>query len=310
LLLWADYRELGGFHNALAHHAEFVFLNLKSDEQEALLFVIPELLTPSRGEDAFLNRRSIPYRDLVLHPHLNQRQRLGAKGLVDRLIEEGLLSAKIDPQQDLLISIPQDALLRRWPRLWELLSQDLDESQIDYIKKSLERHKPSRRVPLTIGAAAIAGLAIFGAFVGGERFNADRRRTNNEHDIRPAQQNTNLDARQPSQLDAERGALEFRLKETERRLQMAQRNADLDLGSGTQLKKTEEKPQIAQQNADVNAAQEHPAGDATKKEAPKKSTDPANELRSGRALTLDSSQNAEQGISTQGFTAPVQSPNH
>jgi hypothetical protein len=40
------------------------------------------------------------------------------------LIKEGLLSAKIDPQQELLISIPQEALLRRWPRLWELLSQD------------------------------------------------------------------------------------------------------------------------------------------------------------------------------------------
>jgi hypothetical protein len=97
---------------------------LKSDEQETLQFVIRELLVPSRGEDAFLNRRSIPYRDLVLHPQLNQRQRSGAKGLVDRLIKEGLLSAKIDPQQELLISIPQEALLRRWPRLWELLSQD------------------------------------------------------------------------------------------------------------------------------------------------------------------------------------------
>jgi hypothetical protein len=42
----------------------------------------------------------------------------------------------------------------------------------------------------------------------------------------------------------------------------------------------------------------------------KKGTDSANELRSGRALTLDSRQNAEQGISTQGFTAPVQSANH
>jgi hypothetical protein len=189
LLLWADYRALGGFHNALAQHAEFVFLNLKSDEQETLQFVIRELLVPSRGEDAFLNRRSIPYRDLVLHPQLNQRQRSGAKGLVDRLIKEGLLSAKIDPQQELLISISQEALLRRWPRLWESLSQDrrflrmrerldasmkprithdgqredllesgidlaqaptlltdfgshLNETQIDYVKKSLARHKP------------------------------------------------------------------------------------------------------------------------------------------------------------------------
>ena len=381
LLLWADYRALGGFHNALAQHAEFVFLNLKSDEQEALQFVIRELLVPSRGEDAFLNRRSIPYRDLVLHPQLNQRQRSGAKGLVDRLIKEGLLNSEIDPQQELLISIPQEALLRRWPRLWELLSQDrrflrmrerldasmkprithgrqredlldggidvaeaqtsltdfgshLDETQIDYIKKSLARHKPGRKVPQKIGAAAIAGLAIFAAFVGGERFNAESRRHNQEHD-RPAQQNTDLDAGQRSQLeDADdpavqavqlmRGALE-----TEQKLQIAQQNADPGFALGTQLKKTEEKTQIAQPNADLAKSQRNVVEAELRKaqeekaqltqqtsnlpdnqRSAKKGTDSANELRSGRALTLDSRQNAEPAVSTQGFTAPVQSANH
>jgi energy-coupling factor transporter ATP-binding protein EcfA2 len=387
LLLWADYRALGGFHNALAQHAEFVFLDLKSDEQEALQFVIRELLVPSRGEDAFFNRKSIPYRDLVLHPQLNQRQRSGAKGLVDRLIKEGLLSAKIDPQQELLISIPQEALLRRWPRLRELLSQDrrflrmrerldasmkprnthgrqredlldsgidvteaqtlltdfrshLNGTQIDYIKKSLARHKPGRKVPQKIGAAAIAGLAIFGAFVGGERFNAESRRINKERDIRPVQQNTDLDAGQDSQLEAAddpavqavqlmRGALELRLKETEQKLQVAQQNADPAFALGTQVKKTEEKSQTAQQNGDLAKSQRSGVEAELRKAqeekaqltqqtsnlpdnqlSAKKGTDSANELRSGRALTLDSRQNAEQGISTQGFTAPVQSANH
>jgi len=360
LLLWADYRALDGFHHALAQHAEFVFLNLKSDEQEALRFVIRELLVPSSGEDAFLNRRSVRYRDLVLHPQLNQRQRSGAKGLVDRLIKEGLLSAKIDPQQGLLISIPQEALLRRWPRLWELLSQDrrfirtrerldasmkprithgrqredlldggielaeaqtlltdfgshLNETQIDYIKKSLARHKPGRKVPQKIGAAAIAGLAIFGAFVGGERFNAESRRTNKEHDIRPVQQNIDLDTGQRSQLEAAddpavqavqlmRGALERRLQETE---QIAQPNADLAKSQHgvveAELRKAqEEKAQLTQQTSNLPDNQR----------SAKKGTDSANELRSGRVLTLDSRQNAEQGVSTQGFTAPVQSANH
>jgi eukaryotic-like serine/threonine-protein kinase len=387
LLLWADYRALGGFHDALAQHAEFVFLNLKSDEQAALQFVIRELLVPSRGEDAFLNRRSIPYRDLVLHPQLNQRQRSGAKGLVDRLIKEGLLNAEIDPQQELLISIPQEALLRRWPRLWELLSQDrrflrmrepldaslkprithgrqredlldggidvaeaqtlltdlgshLDETQIDYIKKSLARHKPGRKVPQKIGAAAIAGLAIFGAFVGGERFNAESRRTNQEHDIRPVRQNTDLDAGQRSQLEAAdepavqavqlmRDASELRLKETEQKLQIAQHNADPAFALGTQVKKTEEKPQIARQNADLAKSQRSGVEAELRKaqeekaqltqqtsdlpdnqRSAKKGTDSANEVRSGRALTLDSRQNAEQAVSTQGFTAPFQSAGH
>jgi hypothetical protein len=250
------------------------------------------------------------------------------------LIKEGLLSAKIDPRQELLISIPQEALLRRWPRLWELLSQ------IDYIKKSLARHKPGRKVPQTIGAAAIAGLAIFGAFVGGERFNAERRRTDKEHDIRPVQQSTDRDVGQRNQLEAVddpalqavqlmRGASELRLKETEQKLHSAQQNADPAFASGTQQKKTEEKPQIAQQNADLaksqgsgveaelRKAQEEKAQLTPQtsnlpdnQRSAKKGTDSANELRSGRALTLDSRQNAEQGVSTQGFTAPVQPANH
>jgi eukaryotic-like serine/threonine-protein kinase len=346
LLLWADYRALGGFHNALAQHAESVFLNLKSDEQEALQFVIRELLVPSRGEDAFLNRRSIPYRDLVLHPQLNQRQRSGAKCLIDRLIKEGLLSAKIGPQQELLISIPQEALLRRWPRLWELIPQDrrflrmrerleasmkprithgrqredlldggtdlaeaqtsladfgshLNETQIDYIKKSLAKHKPGRKVPQKIGAAAIAGLAIFGAFLGGERFTAESRRTNKEHDVRAAQQNTDLDARQRSQLEDERVALELEKR------QIAQQNADLAKSQRSDVeaeprKAEDAKAQLTQQTSNA----------ADNQRSAKKGTDSANQLGSGRALTLDSPQNVEQGISTQGFTAPVQSPNH
>jgi energy-coupling factor transporter ATP-binding protein EcfA2 len=335
LLLWADYRALGGFHNALAQHAEFVFLNLKSDEQEALQFVIRELLVPSSGEDAFLNRRSVSYHDLVLHPQLNQRQRSGAKGLVDRLIKEGLLSAKIDPQQGLSISIPQEALLRRWPRLRELLSQDRR-----FLRMRGRLDASMKQKIGAIGAAAIAGLAIFGAFVGGERFNAESRRTNKEHDIRPMQQNTELDADQRSQLEAAddpavqavqlmRAALELRLKETEQKLQIAQQNADPAFALGTQLKKTEKKPQIAQPNADLAKSQRNGVEAELRKaqeekaqltqqtsnlpdnqRSAKKGTDPANELRSGRALTLDSPQNAEQGISTQGSTAPVQSANH
>jgi hypothetical protein len=205
----------------------------------------------------------------------------------------------------------------------------LNETEIDYIKKSLARHKPGRKVPQKIGAAAIAGLAIFGAFVGGERFNAESRRTNKEYDIRPAQQNTDLDARQRSQLEAEPGALELRLKETEQKLQIAQHNADPAFALGTQVKKTEEKPQIARQNADLAKSQRSGVEAELRKaqeekaqltqqtsdlpdnqRSAKKGTDSANEVRSGRALTLDSRQNAEQAVSTQGFTAPFQSAGH
>jgi Novel STAND NTPase 1 len=308
LLLWSDYQAVGGFQDALAQHAEFVFLNLKGDEQQALKFVIRNLLVSRRGEDGFLNRRSIKYRDLILSPQLNERQKAGTRGLIDRFIKEGLLSAETDPQQELLISIPQEAMLHKWRRVWELVSEErhflrmrdrldanvklwisgdrqredlldrgiglaeaqilltdfegqLNEIQIDYIRKSLARHKPRRKLPQKIGLAAISGLAIFAAFVGGERFNAESRRTNKEQDVQLSQQNVGLSASQRSELEAERGTLEIRLKETEHKLQIAQQNADLANSRRTtleaELKKTqEEKAQLAQQNADLAASQQ------------------------------------------------------
>src|SRR5258707_12864233 len=77
-----------------------------------------------QGEEGNLIRRTVPYRDLVLSPELDAQPRAGAKGLVDRLIKEGLLSADADPKQELLISVPQEPLLRRWPRVWQWLSED------------------------------------------------------------------------------------------------------------------------------------------------------------------------------------------
>jgi hypothetical protein len=172
-------------------------------------------------------------------------------------------------------------------------------TQIDHVKKSRGSHKPGRKVPQMLGIAAIAGLAIFGAFVAGERFTAENRPTNKEHDIRPAQENTDLDARQPSQLEAERSALELEKQ------QIAQQNADRAKSQRRdveteQRKAQDEKAQLTEQTSNP----------ADNQRSAKKGTDSANELRAGRALTLDSPQNAEQGISTQGFTAPVQSPNH
>ena len=96
---------------------------------------------------------------------------------------------------------------------------------------------------------------------------------------------------------------------------MAQQRADLAASQlstvETQLKDAEGKAHLAQKIADLVAVHQPPVEDGpTKREALKKGSDSANELRSGRALPLDSGQNAEQGISTQGFTPAVQSANH
>jgi conflict system STAND superfamily ATPase len=282
LLRWSDYRGLGELQGALANHAETVFLTLKRDEQRALKFVIRHLITLGRGEEAVINRRAARYCDLVSPPELDQQQRAGAKGLVDRLIKEGLLTADINPKQELLINVAQEALLRRWPGVWQWLSEDrnffrmrdrldaslklwlsrdrqtddlldhgidlaeaetlvtdfgssLNETQIDYIQKSLARQKRRRRMRDSVGLAAIAGLAIFAAIVGVERF------TESHH--------------KQGEQDVQRNALETQLKKAEEKAQLAQQSADLATNQRsvleTQLKKAEEKAQLAQQSADL-----------------------------------------------------------
>src|SRR5258707_9348754 len=148
LLRRSDYRGLGELQGALANHAETVFLTLKGDEQQALKFVIRHLVEPGQGEEGHLIRRTVPYRDLVSSPEFDQQQRAGAKGLVDRLIKEGLLSAEANPKQELLISVPQEALLRRWPEVWQWLSEDRHffrmRDRLDAcLKLWLRRHRQS-----------------------------------------------------------------------------------------------------------------------------------------------------------------------
>lgn len=93
-LRWSDYRELGEFQGALANHAETVFSTLDRDEQCALEFVTPHLVTLARGEKGVLNRRTVPYRDLISSPKANNQRSTGAKGLVDRFITDSLDSVE------------------------------------------------------------------------------------------------------------------------------------------------------------------------------------------------------------------------
>ncbi len=120
----ADYYELGELEVALAHHAESVFSMLKPEEQAALGCVMGHLVTLGSDKEGVVNPRSVPYRDLVSCPGLDNSPQAGAKGLVDRLIEEGLLRAETGPTQEVLVSVAHEALLRGWPRVWQWFSEN------------------------------------------------------------------------------------------------------------------------------------------------------------------------------------------
>jgi len=84
LLRWADYSQLGGFKNALAQHAELVFLRLNRDEQHAFEFLIRQLLARGAGKENVFIRRPVPYHDLVSSPKFNHRQSEGLEHLLDK----------------------------------------------------------------------------------------------------------------------------------------------------------------------------------------------------------------------------------
>ncbi|HET9378219.1 MAG TPA: hypothetical protein VFO40_24845, partial [Chthoniobacterales bacterium] len=267
LLRWSDYRGLGELQDALAQHAETVFLTLKRDEQQALQFVIRYLVAPNWGEEGLFNPRTVPYRDLISSPKLNRRQRVGAIGLVDRLIKEGLLRADADPKQGLLISFPQEAVLRRWPGVSQWLSENQHFFQMrDRLDASLklwlsrDRHSDDLLGP---------GIGLVEA----ETLLRDFRSSLNEGQIEYIQKSLARQKRRRRVRDSiglaaiaglavfafagvERFNTEIRRKDRKQDVQPAQQNTDLATSQRsaleTQLKKTqEEKAQLAQQNTDL-----------------------------------------------------------
>jgi chromosome segregation ATPase len=121
-LRWSDYAELGEFEGALAHHAEEVFTKLSSDGQQAFDFVMRRLAPVELGEKAF--SRTALYRELVSSPEQESRLRAGAKELVDGMVQEGLFTSETDCRQQVVISVANAALFRKWPRFRDWLVED------------------------------------------------------------------------------------------------------------------------------------------------------------------------------------------
>jgi AAA ATPase domain len=274
LLRWSDYRGLGEFQSALALHAKTVFLTLKRDEQQALKFVIRRLLALSRGEEGHLIRRTVPYRDLVSSPKLDQQQRAGAKGLVDRLIKEGLLSADTGPKQELLISVPQDVLLRTWPGVWQWLSEDRNFFRMrDRLDASLKSWLNGGRqsddlLDRGIGRAeAETLLRDFGSSLSEAQIDYIQKSLARQKRRRWVRHHIGLAAVAgfaglagfAAFAGIERFNTESRRKNRGQDVQLAQQNTDLAstqrTALETQLKKAEEKAQLAQQNADLASSQ-------------------------------------------------------
>jgi hypothetical protein len=124
LLRWSDYREMGELEGALAHHAETAFLALNRYAQDSLAHIMRQLVSAGYGREDSLIRRTIRYRDLVATPELYD-QKAGAKDLIDRFIEEGFFYNEAGRNLELYVTVTQEAFLKGWPRVRQLLKEDL-----------------------------------------------------------------------------------------------------------------------------------------------------------------------------------------
>src|SRR5258708_4127121 len=315
LLLWSDYRGLGELQGALAQHVKTVFLTLKPHVQQALKFVIRRLL--ALGEEGHLIRRTAPYRDLVSSPELDQRA--GAKGLVDRLIKEGLLSADTDPKQELLISVPQDALLWKWPGVWQWLSEDRNFFRMrDRLDASLKSWLSGGRqtddlLDRGIGIAeADTLLRDFRSSLSERQIDYIQKSLARQRRRRRVRNNIGLAAIAglaglagfAAFAGIERFNTESRRKNREQHIQLAQQNNDLASSQRsaleTQLKKAQEKAQPAQQNADL-ASNQRSALETQRKKAqeekaqlPQQNTDLASSQRSALETQLKKAEEKAQ----------------
>ena len=131
VLRWSDYRELGKLDGALANHAESVVSALDEKAQAAFKSIIRQLVSTGPGDEGVLMRQSVPYSDLVSTPEFSQRPKTVAGGVIDQFINEGLFHAeKTGPNKEMLVSITQECLLRNWPRVRQLLKEDLEPLRV------------------------------------------------------------------------------------------------------------------------------------------------------------------------------------
>ena len=285
LLRWTDYCELGGLDGALANHAEAVFSTLNRDEQDALEFVMVQLVKLGRAEEDMLKRRTVAYRDLVLSSDANNRKSAGAKGLVDRFIKEGLLSASIDLKQEVNVSITRETLIRRWPRVWRLLAKDLRFLGMrDRLDASLKLWliRGRRTDDLLRHGAGLAEAEIllrdFGSSLNENQIDYIQKSLAMQRWCQRKGENIRLAligslVVLATATGSQWWNAKIQLKKAEKKAQLAQKNADLVASRGSaleaELKKAREQAQPPQRNADL-AAGERGALESQLKEAEQK----------------------------------------
>ena len=120
LLTLEGYREIGGIEGALAKRADSIFLAFSDSEQEIVKRLMLRLTQPGDGTED--TRRRIELRQLSLsHSEQDMINRV-----VDNMVNSRLLTISRDEttNQENLIEVSHEALIRGWPKLRRWIDAD------------------------------------------------------------------------------------------------------------------------------------------------------------------------------------------
>lgn len=108
-LMIKEYHKLGGVEGALRQRCEETFAGVSQEAQAALESVLPELVTlGGEGEQDFV-RRSVPKEQF--------KQDAAQEELVQAMIDARLFTANRGADDQSIVSVAHEALLRVWPRV-------------------------------------------------------------------------------------------------------------------------------------------------------------------------------------------------
>jgi formylglycine-generating enzyme required for sulfatase activity len=120
-----DYHASGGVKEALARRAEDIYAGLKAEQQEIVRRIMLRLTQPGQGTEDTRRRASLS--ELVAQKENHQQ----VEAVVSQFTSARLLTTNLGDQEG-IVDVSHEALIRGWPRLREWVDEDRAGLQIQH----------------------------------------------------------------------------------------------------------------------------------------------------------------------------------
>lgn len=127
ILPYKAYNEIGGIEGALKKHADEILAGLPPSVQKEFNLVFRSVVKIKNGNDEMVVARKVPLGILALSKDRKQ--------LVNAFINARLLISEKDNNDEIIIRVAHEALIRSWPRLKKLIEE---EKEFLHIRENIE----------------------------------------------------------------------------------------------------------------------------------------------------------------------------